>query len=270
MFCYTFPFPSTDEYKTKKLVLRKVPAGTYQIGHDKLKNGQAGNSSAGVYYTLKNSAHTVTVPKGTYYYMGVFELTQAQYSRVIGSKNDSIAPLHSVSWNTMRGSAGAGATLTPDKNNTTSFLIRLSGLTGKNFDLPTEEMWEIAARAGVTTYYYWGDTFSDAYCWYIGSASNSTIREVGLKSPNAWGLYDVAGSEGEVCLDVYSNADLAAKTTDIYTPCTSGTDATYRISRGGDRGNAATDMSPSARRGTGAIVSSGYTYMGYRIATIVR
>jgi len=56
--------------------------------------------------------------------------------------------------------------------------------------LPTEQEWEYAARAGTTGARY-GDL--DSVAWYDKN-SGETKHPVGLKQPNAWGLYDMLGN----------------------------------------------------------------------------
>lgn len=70
--------------------------------------------------------------------------------------------------------------------------------------LPTEAEWEYACRAGSTSKYFWGDTFMSEYCWYNGN-SNTQSHPVGLKKPNAWGLYDMVGNVYEWCADYHDD-----------------------------------------------------------------
>lgn len=63
------------------------------------------------------------------------------------------------------------------------------------FQLPTEAMWEYAARAGTTTRYPNGDTEADLekIAWFGGEYENGH-KAVGLKAPNNWGLHDNCGN----------------------------------------------------------------------------
>jgi formylglycine-generating enzyme required for sulfatase activity len=70
------------------------------------------------------------------------------------------------------------------------------------YRLPTEAQWEYACRAGTTTAYNTGDTISDDTGWYISNSDERT-HEAGLKTPNAYGLYDMHGNVFEWCWDWY-------------------------------------------------------------------
>ena len=65
---------NTPEYKTEKLVLRKIEPGEYTIGHAN--------------YT-DNTAHKVVVREDKPYYIGIFPVTAAQYARIMGTSTSS-------------------------------------------------------------------------------------------------------------------------------------------------------------------------------------
>nr|NIQ17256.1 SUMF1/EgtB/PvdO family nonheme iron enzyme [Candidatus Aenigmarchaeota archaeon] len=69
--------------------------------------------------------------------------------------------------------------------------------------LPTEEEWEYACRAGTKTRFSFGDSLgnADRYMWWEGNNNPNGTKEVGLKMPNSWGLYDMHGNVQEWCED---------------------------------------------------------------------
>ena len=70
--------------------------------------------------------------------------------------------------------------------------------------LPSEAEWEYACRAGTRTTYHSGDAETDLakVGWYVVN-SGMMSHQVGLKHPNAWGLYDMHGNVGEFVEDDY-------------------------------------------------------------------
>ena len=196
---------NTADYKTDKLVLRKVPAGQYTTG-DSTHTG------------FNNSVKTWTTDRN--YYIGVFLVTQYQYKKLYGSNPSSNTkvidgnevshrPVERVSWNVLRveGTAPDSPIPTVSTANTGTFFQRLNYITGNrfDFDLPTEVMFEIAERAGSTGVYFWegfDDTTPGTYAVYKdGTYDGASSMAVGSRKPNAWGLYDVAGNVWDLCRD---------------------------------------------------------------------
>jgi formylglycine-generating enzyme required for sulfatase activity len=134
--------------------------------------------------------------------MGRYEVTQGEYQAVMGSNPSSVGgdtnrPVETVTWYDATNYCGK---LTAAE--------RAAGRlpAGYVYRLPTEAEWEYACRAGTTTRFSYGDDpgYSQLgnYAWY-GSKSGGTTHTVGLKQPNFWGLYDMAGNVWEWCLDWY-------------------------------------------------------------------
>lgn len=119
--------------------------------------------------------------------------------------------------------------------------------TGIFYRLPTEAEWEYACRAGTNTPYYFGmnATRLNEYAWFAANSSEK-YHPVGLKKPNAWGLYDMLGNVLEWTLDHYDeNAYTALGNTDPMAPPTL---TKYpKALRGGSFEDAAIDLR-SARR----------------------
>lgn len=140
------------------------------------------------------------------FWIGKYELTQAQWVAVTGSNpsffkppaytDDANRPVEQVSWNDIH-----------------TFITSLDTVTGKTFRIPSEAEWEYACRAGTTTRFYWGDdsTYGQigAYAWYIANSGSAT-HSAGGKTPNAWGLYDMIGNVSELCEDDWHDSYASA------------------------------------------------------------
>jgi len=166
------------------------------------------------------TAHQVTLTKR--FEMGVMEITQEQYEKVMGTKPSRFEvvaqnPVDSVNW-----------------DDAVEFCRKLSELpeekaAGHVYRLPTEAEWEYACRAGTTTKWSCGDDKSKLgdYAWY-NSNSDKKTHPVGLKKPNAWGLYDMHGNVFEWCQDYYGE-----QSSDAVTDPTGPKTGSKRLLRGG-------------------------------------
>lgn len=138
----------------------------------------------------------VTLTRG--YWLGKTEVTQGQYETVFGENPSSFkhagkdAPVERVSW--------TDAMEFCKKLNERE---RASGRLpeGYAYTLPTEAQWEYAYRAGTTAEY---PEDADAMAWHKENSNEST-HLVGLRRPNPWGLYDMAGNVLEWTYDWYGD-----------------------------------------------------------------
>ena len=211
----------TDEYKTKKMVLRLIMPGTFTMGspEDELGRGSG------------EIQHEVTLTRP--YFLGVFEVTYGQYSYAVGSGNSDKTPA-TYNYNTIRGT-GAGANWpTSGAVDAANFLGIMRAKTGLTFDLPTEAQWEYACRAGTTTALNNGKnvTATNA-CPNVAEVGRYYFNggqtvSVGSYSPNAWGLYDMHGNVWEWCLDWSGTYDMGESIDPV-----GATAGTSRILRGG-------------------------------------
>jgi formylglycine-generating enzyme required for sulfatase activity len=105
--------------------------------------------------------------------------------------------------------------------------------------LPTENEWEVAARGGTTTTYYWDVDVASKYAYY---GQTSGPDEVAKKLPNEFGLYDMAGNVAEWVNDWYDAYPKNKR--DNYTGPESGD---YRVVRGGGWSDKVTVLAPKER-----------------------
>jgi len=157
-----------------------VKGGCYQMG-DTFGDGDPS----------EKPAHNVCVSD---FYMGKYDVTQAQWQAVMGSNKSFFkkcgenCPVENVSWEDAQ-----------------SFIRQLNSRTGKNYRLPYEAEWEYAARSGGKQEKWAGTSNPDelgAYAWFVEN-SGKTTHAVGTRKPNGLGLYDMSGNVWEMCNDWY-------------------------------------------------------------------
>ena len=155
----------------------RIPAGSFYIEH----------------------AHHVQFTKP--FYMGKYEVTQAQWKAVMGTTVIQQHKKANSPWH-LKGVGPEHPVYYVSWEEATEFCKRL----GSNFRLPSESEWEYACRAGSKTRFYYGDdpNYSQlgSYAWYYDNSKGST-HPVGLKKPNKWGMYDMYGNISEWCCDRY-------------------------------------------------------------------
>ena len=208
--------PTADEYKTTKLVLRRIRPGTFlqsSPADEPYRNPRFENQGE---VTLTND-----------YWIGVYELTQKQYELMTGvpgaSGQGGAYPCHSIKFSDVRGIDVGKLWPKSSDVDEDSLVGRMrskvslpAGIPdGWKFDLPTEAQWEYACRAGTDTPWNNGKSINvytndagfacddglDAVGWYAAN-SGGDLHKVGLRMPNRFGLYDMHGSLWEMTLGV--------------------------------------------------------------------
>ena len=238
-----------DLNSTVSLEMIWVEPGTFTMGSPTSEGGRG----------TDENEHNVTLTKG--FYLGKYEVTQAQYQAVMTGNTNSLSatpsqysgnpnrPVEQVSWDDVQ-----------------IFLTRLNSAeqtagrlpAGWSYVLPTESQWEYACRAGTTTAYSWGVTIAPSNANYgsnVGQTSN-----VGNYAANPWGFFDMHGNVWEWVNDRYA----AAYPTDNPVIEPAGPASGYnRVQRGGSWRLGGANLRSAMR----SSVIPGYRYfgMGFRV-----
>ena len=214
------------------IAMALVPPGEFDMGADYLKGSQP--------------VQTVRVEA---FYLGKFEITQEQWTALMGT-NPSVhqggafpsvgrMPVEQVSWNDAQ-----------------ALVKKLNELVpGGGFRLPTEAEWEYAARAGSSGAFQAKEL--DRSAWYRDNSARGPAtgdafrtvdayapRPVGSKEPNKWGFYDMQGNVWEWCSSL-----LRPYVFDAGDGRESPTAAGLRVLRGGSYADSAESLDPALRHG---------------------
>jgi formylglycine-generating enzyme required for sulfatase activity len=150
------------------------------------------------------------------FYIGKFEVTQAQWKVVMGNNpsrfKENNLPVEKVSWEDCQ-----------------KFLKKLNQKTGNVFRLPTEAEWEYASKGGNKSkgYKYSGSNRIAEVAWYGGNSRKKT-HPVGQKKPNELDIYDMSGNVWEWCQDWYGNNYYRTNSVDNPTGPNSGINRVFR------------------------------------------
>lgn len=205
---------------TLKYPLSGVDGGSFMMGATSEQGSDAEDD--------EKPAHRVTVGD---FFIGTYPVTQKLWRDVMGSLPSDIPsnfrgdnkPVVCVSWNDCQDFI--------TKLNRRRSEMNLAEFSSWRFRLPTEAEWEYAARGGKQSrgYKYAGSNDIERVAWYT-SNSNSQIHEVGGKSPNELGIYDMSGNVWEWCSDWYDRDYYKSSPTTNPRGPSSGSD---RVLRGG-------------------------------------
>ncbi len=207
------------------VTFRWIPAGQFLMGDDERSNARP--------------VRLITISRG--FWLAETETTQRLWEAVMGN-NPCFHKGYEVD-------ASTGPYMEPYDNlpvenvsweDCCRFARRINdlGVSNGEFRLPTEAEWEYACRAGTTGDYNVDGEKLDDLGWYRNNSDKNhpvnpgkafaQTHVVGLKLPNAWGLYDMLGNVNEWTSDWlgdYSDEEL----TDPVGP----SDGEKRVLRGG-------------------------------------
>jgi formylglycine-generating enzyme required for sulfatase activity len=232
-----------------KLEMVELPAGTFDMGSPSTEAQRKDNEM------LRRGVRVNA------FYMGKYEVTQAQWKAVMGSNpstfKGSDLPVETVSW-----------------NDAAEFCQKLSARTGREYWLPTEAEWEYAARAGTQTPFAFGETITPEVVNYDGNYSygnaakgvyrQKTMAVGSLGVANAWGLFDLHGNVWEWCQDWYGSYE--ANQLDNPKGPSSGQ---YRMARGGSWNDFSRDCRAAVRGSLGPGARFG-NIGGFRVVVSAR
>jgi formylglycine-generating enzyme required for sulfatase activity len=178
--------------------LALIPAGKFKMGSPATEAERE----------EKELQHEVEISRP--FYLGVYEVTQREWTSVPGQPNRS-------RFNASSGGGPDHPVENVDWRRAVDYCKRLSNLAaekkaGRKYRLPTEAEWEYACRAGTKTAFHFGNTLSSKQANFNGNFPFGGVEKgpylrrtskVGSYKPNAWGLYDMHGNVQEWCSDFY-------------------------------------------------------------------
>jgi formylglycine-generating enzyme required for sulfatase activity/serine/threonine protein kinase len=252
--------PGQTTTNSIKMALAYIPPGEFILGSPVSEPGRKDDERQ----------HKVKITRP--FFMGVTEVTQAQWFQVMGKDYKSPDGTHP---DDLRGNRFLGDDLPADGisyQEAVDFCTRLSALENKKYRLPTEAEWEYAARAGSSEAFNTGTALTsqqaniDGYEPYPGvprSLSRMKPLLVGTFAPNAWGLKDMHGNVMEWTSDFYAAYPVTDMTDPATTEFSGPPEQAARVLRGGSWKHYAS-LARSANRSFYSPVLKA-NYIGFRI-----
>jgi len=209
---YQFTLPGSNiQYK-----MEPIKAGTFLMGSsDKEENRKKD----------EGPQRSITIAA---FWMGAYEVTRDEfdvfYSDATTSENSKVDAItrpspQYIDFSLGMGKEGGYPVNSLSQHAAIMYCRWLYNKTGIFYRLPTEAEWEYACRAGTTTSYFFGNDQKqlDNYAWYKNNSDNK-FQKVGLKLPNAWGLYDMLGNVCEWTMDHYEEKRMDSLTNKAENP----------------------------------------------------
>lgn len=241
---------------------RLIPKGANALGIAEFLMGARGG------YQDEGPIHGVrlSVP----FYLGETPVTQAQYrvmAEACGRRLSEIEDNRGVEPSDLRGAKRPVEQVSWDDANAVCRWLTESSRLPKGWmaGLPTEAQWEYACRAGTDTEYHNGD--GDAALrlvgWFFDNCDST--QEIGLLTPNDWGLFDMHGNVWEWCRDAFEfqtyRQGYSRREAGVLDPEVS--DGPLRILRGGAFDTSAWLCRAAARDGLGPDFRN--RFIGFRV-----
>ena len=207
--------------------------------------------------------HKVTIRRG--FYLGKYEVTQAQWRAVMGADVARQRDKANPSWKTV-GEGDDYPVYYVNWDEAQEFIHRLNRRgDGFAYRLPSEAEWEYACRAGSTDSFASQPGPLDAMAWWFDNSGGRT-HPVGQKLPNAFGLYDMHGNVWEWCRDSYHKNYVGAPKDAA--PWLGAGESNYKVLRGGSWDYPSYELR-SANRGS-HLPSTRGNHIGFRVAADAR
>jgi len=217
----------SDEYKSKKMVFRRIPAGVYQLGMESNLIAKVNGGPVSSTYATAWRRHDITFTSD--FYVGVYKMTVAQYNQLNGP-NPAQYPLRPkmLSYHAIRGASNIVEGVVTSINwpktgyevSSDSLLAKLRSKAGAvdfQIDLCHECQWEAAMRSGTTAFWPNGGMVDDSLAMLTNLVDaiawrGDTKHNVGEKLDNGWGIYDPVGLQPEWTLSASARTGNFPKT----------------------------------------------------------